>query len=98
MSIDELTSIFNADRGYTVLKEYSTSVVIDSLELADSAIVEGDEVKVCATGSTYLVTSVDSVLEYGGINIMGRVFLQPRKDIVKTGEHFNSIDTYLKGE
>lgn len=71
---------------------------IDFFEEADSVIVEGDEVKVCLTGSSYLVTNADSTLGYGGINTAGRVFLQPRKDIVKTGRHFDSIDTYLKGE
>ena len=97
MPVNELMSIFNADRGYTVLKEHSASEVIDSLELADSAIVEGDEVKVCLTGSPYLVTNADSVLGYSGVNTAGRVFLQPRKDIVKTGRHFDSVDAYLKG-
>lgn len=71
---------------------------IDAFKEADSVIVEGDEVKVRETGSSYLVTSADSVLGYGGINTAGRVFLQPRKNIVKTGKHFDSVDAYLKGE
>lgn len=71
---------------------------IDTFKEADSVVVEGDEVKVRVTGSSYLVTSADSVLGYGGINTAGRVFLQPRKDIVKTGRHFDSVDAYLKGE
>lgn len=71
---------------------------IDAFKEADSAIVEGDEVKVCATGSPYLVTNADSVFGYQGINTAGRVFFQPKKeDIVKTGRHFDSIDAYLKG-
>ena len=70
---------------------------IETFKEADSVIVEGDEVKVRSTGSLYLVTSADSVLGYGGINNGGRVFFLPRKDIVKTGKHFNSVDAYLKG-
>ena len=71
---------------------------IDAFKEADSVVVEGDEVKVRATGSSYLVTNADSVLGYSGIDTEGRVFLQPRKDIVKTGRHFDSVDAYLKGE
>lgn len=71
---------------------------IDAFEKADSVIVEGDEVKVCLTGSSYLVTNADSVFGYQGINTEGKVFFQPKKeDIVKTGRHFDSIDAYLKG-
>ena len=70
---------------------------IDTFKEADSVVVEGDEVKVRATGSPYLVTNADSNYGYAGINTAGRVFLQPRKDIVKTGRHFDSVDDYLKG-
>lgn len=71
---------------------------IDTFKEADSVVVEGDEVKVRVTGSPYLVTNADSNYGYAGINTAGRVFLQPRKDIVKTGRHFDSVDAYLKGE
>lgn len=71
---------------------------IDIFKEADSVVVEGDEVKVRETGSSYLVTNADSVTGYGGINTAGRVFLQPRKNIAKTGKHFDSVDAYLKGE
>ena len=70
---------------------------IDTFKEADSVVVEGDEVKVRVTGSPYLVTNADSNYGYAGINTAGRVFLQPRKDIVKTGRHFDSVDDYLKG-
>ena len=69
-----------------------------SFKEADSVVVKGDEVKVRVTGSSYLVTNADSDFGYSGINTAGRVFLQPRKDIVKTGKHFDSVDAYLKGE
>lgn len=71
---------------------------IDTFKEMDSTVIEGDEVKVRLTGSSYLVTNADSNYGYGGINTAGRVFLQPRKDIIKTGKHFDSIDAYLKGE
>lgn len=70
---------------------------IEVFKEADSVVVEGDVVKVRATGSSYLVTNADSNYGYAGINTAGRVFLQPRKDIVKTGRHFDSVDAYLKG-
>lgn len=71
---------------------------IDTFEQADSAIVKGDEAKVCLTGSLFLVTNADPSYGYSGINTEGRVFLQQKEDIVKTGRHFDSIDAYLKGE
>lgn len=71
---------------------------IEVFKEVDSVVVEGDEVKVRVTGSPYLVTYADSNYGYSGINTAGRVFLQPRKDIVKTGRHFDSVDAYLKGE
>lgn len=69
---------------------------IKAYEESKNKIHVGDEVFAMCTRTAYLVTSLDGLV--GGISKSGKVHLQPEEELTKTGEHYDSIDEYVKGE